>query len=66
VPLLPWTVEDMVAHPYETMSDSFYFVDGTLVMHNKAYYSYYVDETTITGTSAWCHRGPSQFQGSFE
>eukprot|EP00911_Craspedida_sp_UC1_P001141 UC1_evm6s858 len=31
---------DMVANPYETKSDSFYFVDGELMMHNKAEYSY--------------------------
>jgi hypothetical protein len=30
----------MVGHPFETRSDSFYFVDGKLVMHNKADYSY--------------------------
>ena len=30
----------MVAHPYETRSDSFYFVDDRLVMHNKADYAY--------------------------
>lgn len=30
----------MVENPYETRSDSFYFVDGKLVMHNKAEYSY--------------------------
>mmetsp|Transcript_24564 Transcript_24564/g.29766 ORF Transcript_24564/g.29766 Transcript_24564/m.29766 type:complete len:189 (-) Transcript_24564:483-1049(-) len=33
-------VEDMINHPYETTSDSFYFVDGKLVMHNKAAYQY--------------------------
>ena len=31
-------VSEMVAHPYETQSDSFYFVDNRLVMHNKASY----------------------------
>jgi len=30
----------MVDHPYETKSDSFYFVDNKLIMHNKADYSY--------------------------
>ena len=30
----------MVDHPYETRSDSFYFVDDKLVMHNKADYAY--------------------------
>ncbi|CDQ63267.1 unnamed protein product [Oncorhynchus mykiss] len=33
-------VHQMVEHPYETKSDSFYFVDNRLVMHNKADYSY--------------------------
>ncbi|KAM9597940.1 protein unc-119 homolog A isoform 1-T1 [Trichechus inunguis] len=33
-------VSDMIRHPYETQSDSFYFVDDRLVMHNKADYSY--------------------------
>ena len=32
--------ELMVENPYETRSDSFYFVDDVLVMHNKADYSY--------------------------
>lgn len=30
----------MIDNPFETKSDSFYFVDGRLVMHNKADYSY--------------------------
>lgn len=30
----------MVENPFETRSDTFYFVDGRLVMHNKAEYSY--------------------------
>ena len=33
-------MKEMIAHPYETVSDSFYFVDGELVMHNKAEYDY--------------------------
>ncbi|KAG5451803.1 Protein unc-119 A [Clonorchis sinensis] len=33
-------IKDMVSSPYETQSDSFYFVNGVLVMHNKAYYAY--------------------------
>ncbi|KAA0198643.1 hypothetical protein FBUS_06368 [Fasciolopsis buskii] len=33
-------IQEIVAHPYETQSDSFYFVDGKLVMHNKAVYAY--------------------------
>ncbi|XP_069817356.1 protein unc-119 homolog B [Dendropsophus ebraccatus] len=30
----------MIDHPYETRSDSFYFVDNKLIMHNKADYAY--------------------------
>jgi len=37
-PSLP--VREMILCPYETQSDSFYFVDNQLVMHNKADYSY--------------------------
>ncbi|KAK5622215.1 hypothetical protein CRENBAI_007823 [Crenichthys baileyi] len=33
-------VLQMVECPYETQSDSFYFVDNRLVMHNKANYAY--------------------------
>ncbi|POI26933.1 hypothetical protein CIB84_009317 [Bambusicola thoracicus] len=33
-------IREMILHPYETQSDSFYFVDNKLVMHNKADYSY--------------------------
>ena len=33
-------VRQMVANPFETKSDSFYFVDDVLIMHNKADYSY--------------------------
>ncbi|KAH3768022.1 flagellar protein [Pelomyxa schiedti] len=32
--------EDIITHPYETKSDSFYFVGDQLVMHNKAEYAY--------------------------
>lgn len=35
-----FAVNEMIRHPYETQSDSFYFVDDRLVMHNKADYSY--------------------------
>ena len=33
-------VTQMLAHPYETRSDSFYFVGGKLIMHNMAEYRY--------------------------
>eukprot|EP01064_Diplonema_japonicum_P039521 TRINITY_DN992_c2_g2_i1.p1 TRINITY_DN992_c2_g2~~TRINITY_DN992_c2_g2_i1.p1 ORF type:complete len:193 (+),score=31.93 TRINITY_DN992_c2_g2_i1:88-666(+) len=32
--------EDIMKHPFETKSDSFYFVNNELIMHNKADYSY--------------------------
>ncbi|XP_023349705.1 protein unc-119 homolog B [Eurytemora carolleeae] len=34
------TIDLMVAHPFDTRSDSFYFVDNELIMHNKADYAY--------------------------
>ena len=39
-PLSEAEIADMVAHPFETRSDSFYFADGALIMHNRAEYSY--------------------------
>ncbi|KAJ3052479.1 hypothetical protein HK097_006213 [Rhizophlyctis rosea] len=34
------TRQEMIAIPGSTTSDSFYFVDGRLIMHNKATYTY--------------------------
>jgi protein unc-119 len=34
----------MLERPYETMSDSFYFVEDKLIMHNMAKYAYFEDE----------------------
>ncbi|XP_026113938.1 protein unc-119 homolog A [Carassius auratus] len=39
-PLSEDIMREMILHPYETQSDSFYFVDNKLVMHSKADYSY--------------------------
>lgn len=36
----PDLVNEMIMNPFETRSDSFYFVDNCLIMHNKADYSY--------------------------
>ena len=33
----------MSANPYETESDSFYYVGDTMIMHNKAKYAYTED-----------------------
>ncbi|KEG08597.1 GMP-PDE, delta subunit family protein [Trypanosoma grayi] len=38
-------IKAIIENPNETVSDSFYFVDGKLVMHNKAYYAYNAPET---------------------
>lgn len=35
-----FAVKEMIAAPFETRSDSFYFVDDRLIMHNKADYAY--------------------------
>ncbi|KAK7085095.1 hypothetical protein SK128_009173 [Halocaridina rubra] len=32
--------EEMIRNPFDTRSDSFYFVDDKLIMHNKADYAY--------------------------
>ncbi|KAK7088069.1 protein unc-119 homolog B-like isoform X2 [Littorina saxatilis] len=38
--LSPDEVQEMVDRPYDTKSDSFYFVEDKLIMHNKADYAY--------------------------
>lgn len=40
--LEPEAIKAMINEPFATRSDSFYFVDNELVMHNKADYSYSV------------------------
>ncbi|KAL0205226.1 hypothetical protein P9112_000533 [Eukaryota sp. TZLM1-RC] len=32
--------QKMIEHPFETVSDTFYFVEDELIVHNKAYYSF--------------------------
>lgn len=49
-------VDDIVAHPYETSSDSFYFVEDKLIMHNKATYRYTIALELIKCTSHLTHR----------
>jgi hypothetical protein len=34
---------EMIENEFETQSDSFYFADGKLIVHNKAAYSYNPD-----------------------
>ena len=38
-------IDDMISNPFETKSDSFYFVDDKLIMHNKAAYQYLREDT---------------------
>jgi GMP-PDE, delta subunit len=38
----------MIESPFETKSDSFYFVNGSLIMHNKASYKVsHLDNNTV-------------------
>jgi len=32
--------QEMIDNPWESQSDSFYYVDGQMVLHNKAKYAY--------------------------
>lgn len=43
-PLEKKVVDDMVNSPWKTTSDSFFFVDDELIIHNKAKYSYALEE----------------------
>lgn len=36
-------MDEMISNPYATRSDTFYFVDNKLIMHNKADYAYNAD-----------------------
>lgn len=38
-------VKEMIENPYETKSDSFYFVDNQLIMHKKATYAFDLDRS---------------------
>lgn len=45
LPAIPQDVmDDIIANPYETTSDSFYFVGDRLIMHNKAKYKYVAED----------------------
>jgi hypothetical protein len=44
-PLEDELISDMVAQPYATVSDSFYFVGDELIMHNKAEYKYIPEDS---------------------
>ena len=55
---LLFAVKEMISHPFETRSDSFYFVDDRLIMHNKADYAY------DGGLQQWLAVQTSQFAPS--
>ena len=41
MPKIPKEImEEMIANPFETRSDSFYFVENKLIMHTKAEYDF--------------------------
>ena len=59
VPLLEdGLVNEMLAAPYETKSDSFYFVDDKLIMHNMAEYRY--TENSIEAQGKANAEGPGE------
>lgn len=43
-PLSDSLISDMIDNPFETQSDSFYFVNNKLIMHNKASYKYFRED----------------------
>jgi hypothetical protein len=43
-------IQKMIANPYETQSDSFYFVGDELIVHNKARYQYVKEEYEVDNT----------------
>lgn len=44
-PLKEEDVRDMIAHPFEAVSDTFFFVGKELILHNKARYRYEANRT---------------------
>jgi protein unc-119 len=38
--LTPQEMQDMINNPWETKSDTFFFVEDKLVIHNRAEYNY--------------------------
>ena len=50
-PLSETLIQDMLDNPFETKSDSFYFVDNKCIMHNKASYSYVKEDSNSQSKS---------------
>jgi len=59
-------VDRIVKNPYKVESDSFYFVDGALIMHNKARYRYFYTKAQETklGISSGSAEGKSSGGGA--
>ena len=38
--LTPEEMQEIIAAPWEVKSDSFFFADGKLIIHNRAIYNY--------------------------
>ena len=51
------TIDRMIGQPYLTESDSFYFVDDMLIMHNKASYRYVRED---------CSESKRSYESKFE
>ena len=43
-PLSDELISEMIDHPWETKSDTFYFVEDRIIMHNKASYMYFRED----------------------
>lgn len=43
-PLSDELINDMISHPWETKSDTFYFIEDKMIMHNKASYQYFRED----------------------
>ena len=54
-----FSAKEMIDCPFETRSDSFYFVDDVLIMHNKADYAY-------NGGMQWTKIGTTLLRGANE
>ena len=52
-------INEFVKRPFETESDSFYFVGNELIMHNKARYHYYHTKATLARMEAKSGSAPT-------
>lgn len=59
-PLEEETIQEMIENPYESVSDSFYFVDNELILHNKARYRYVREENDVDKISSTLEHLPME------